>query len=102
MNYEGHSPHPSWSDLRPHPQRQPKSSFKHSQSETVLHFGQVLIERKTFVFQLRENSRGRLLRITEASATRQNCIIIPVPGIREFSDLISKMAETAAKLPIEK
>ena len=101
MNYEEDSSHSSWSDLRPNLQRRPKPPFKRTQPESVLHYGQVVIERKSFVFQLRENARGRLLRITEASATRQNCIIIPASGLAEFQLLLNEMSKFANELPVK-
>jgi len=40
---------------------------------------------------LKENPRGRLLRITEDIAGRYNSIIIPATGLREFKKLLEEM-----------
>ena len=52
-------------------------------NEDTLRSGTVQIERKTFVFTLKENPRGRFLRITEDVGGRRDAIIIPAPGQRE-------------------
>jgi len=44
----------------------------------------IAVERKTFVFDLRENPRGRFLRITEDANGRRDSIVIPAPGLEEF------------------
>jgi len=58
--------------------------------EDSLKSGQVQIERKNFIFALKENPRGRLLRITEDIAGRYNSIIIPATGLREFKNCWKK------------
>ena len=45
--------------------------------EDTLKSGQVQIERKTLVLTLKENPRGRFLRITEEAVGHRNSIIIP-------------------------
>jgi len=47
------------------------------------------IERKRFFIELRENERGRFVRITEESHGRRNTIIIPSTGIAEFAQNFS-------------
>ena len=39
----------------------------------------------TFVFALKENPRGRFLRITEDVSGRRDTIIIPAPGLEDFT-----------------
>jgi hypothetical protein len=46
----------------------------------------VQIERKTFVFSLKENVRGRLLRIAEGTGEKRNSIIIPTTGLLELTN----------------
>lgn len=48
----------------------------------------VQIERKHFVFELRENPRGRFLRITEEVSGRRDAIIIPAPGLEQFREIL--------------
>src|ERR1043165_594723 len=72
-------------------------------AEDTLKSDKVQIERKTFVFTLKENPRGRFLRITEDVNGRRDTIIIPATGLDEFRRLFDEMLktsnETAAKHP---
>jgi len=67
--------------------------------EDTLNRGMLQIERKTFLFSLKENARGRLLRITEDLNGRRNSIIVPATGLREFKALLEEMLEAVRKLP---
>jgi hypothetical protein len=67
--------------------------------EDTLKAGVVQIERKTFVFSLKENPRGRLLRITEEIGGRRNSIIIPSTGLEEFRKLLEEMIKACDELP---
>jgi len=49
------------------------------------------IERKSFQLTLKENPRGRFLRITEDVGGRHNTIIIPSTGLAEFKKLLDEM-----------
>ena len=61
------------------------------------------IERKSFQLTLKENPRGRFLRITEDVGGRHNTIIIPSPGLAEFKNLLDIMvrAENGIAAKIE-
>ena len=59
----------------------------------------VQIERKTFVLTLKENPRGRFLRITEDVGGRRDSIIIPAPGLEDFKKVFEDMVKAAAELP---
>ena len=59
----------------------------------------VQIERKTFLFALKENPRGRFLRITEDVGGRRDTIIIPAPGLEEFKRIIDAMVGAANEPP---
>jgi PurA-like ssDNA and RNA-binding protein len=81
------------SNERPSPFK-PRRYFeqaKPSVNEDTLKSEQLQIERKTFVLTLRENQRGRFLRITEDAGGRRNTIIIPAPGLEEFGKLFGEM-----------
>ena len=58
----------------------------------------VQIERKTFVFTLKENPRGRFLRITEDVNGRRDTIIIPAPGLEEFKRLLDDMVKASTQM----
>jgi len=50
----------------------------------------IQIERKQFFFDLKENPRGRFLRITEDVGGRRDTIIIPSTGLEEFMEVLSR------------
>ncbi len=50
----------------------------------------IQIERKQFFFDLKENPRGRFLKITEEVGGRRDTIIIPSTGLDLFRDTIAK------------
>ena len=74
-------------------------SEKASQREETIKTDKIQIERKTFVFALKENPRGRFLRITEDVGGRRDTIIIPAPGLEEFRRVLDEMIRTAAEHP---
>src|SRR4051794_32649474 len=68
-------------------------------NEDTLKTDKVQIERKTFVFTLKENPRGRFLRITEDVGGRRDTIIIPAPGLEDFKKLLDAMVKASAETP---
>lgn len=77
---------------QPYPPRQPVQ-------EDTLKSEQIQIERKTFNLTLKENPRGRFLRISEENNTKRNAIIIPAPGLAEFKQAIDEMLKASGKIP---
>jgi hypothetical protein len=67
--------------------------------EDTLRSDKVQIERKTFVFTLKENPRGRFLRITEDVNGRRDTIIIPATGLEEFKRIFDDMTRASADTP---
>lgn len=67
--------------------------------EETLRTEKVQIERKTFVFTLKENPRGRFLRITEDVNGRRDAIIIPATGLEEFKKVLDEMMKTSVETP---
>jgi hypothetical protein len=63
--------------------------------EQSLRTDRIQIERKAFVFALKENPRGRFLRITEDVPGRRETIIIPAPGLEEFMRVLEEMVKAA-------
>jgi hypothetical protein len=78
---------------RPYGQPRPPAN------EETLRTGQVQIERKTFIFTLKENPRGRFLRITEDVGGRRDNIIVPAPGLEQFKKLVDEMLKAATESP---
>lgn len=90
------------SNERPSPYGHSHRSFgapKPHVNEDTLKSEKVQIERKTFVFTLKENPRGRFLRITEDVGGRRDTIIIPAPGLEDFKKLLDDMVKASAEIP---
>lgn len=51
---------------------------------------QVQIERKSFSFDLRENPRGRFLKVTEDVGGRRDTVIIPATGLENVREIIDR------------
>jgi len=77
------------------PYGQPKPPVQ----EDTLKSEEIQIERKAFVFTLKENPRGRFLRITEDAGGRRDTIIIPSTGLDEFKKLLDEMINASNELP---
>jgi hypothetical protein len=68
-------------------------------NEDTLKTEKIQIERKTFIFTLKENPRGRFLRITEDVNGRRDNVIIPSTGLEEFRRVLEEMAKAATDIP---
>lgn len=67
--------------------------------EETIRTERIQVERKQFVFALKDNPRGRLLRITEDVGGRRDTIIIPATGLEEFKRVLDEMVRTADETP---
>src|SRR5882762_5206630 len=70
-----------------------------SGNEDTLKTERIQIERKTFLFALKENPRGRFLRITEDVSGRRDTIIIPAPGLEDFKRILDTMVKASEEAP---
>lgn len=61
--------------------------------DTELLSQQLQVERKLFSFDLKENPRGRFLRITEDVGGRRDTIIIPATGLNDVRMLLDRIIE---------
>jgi hypothetical protein len=68
--------------------------------ERTLHSERIQIERKIFTLSLRENPRGRFLRIMEDVGGRHDTIIVPAPGLEEFRRVLAEIAHVSAATPM--
>ena len=88
------------SNERPSPfGRRPYGQPKPPVNEDTLKTEKIQIERKTFVFTLKENPRGRFLRITEDVAGRRDTIIVPSTGLEDFKKLLDEMVKASNEVP---
>ena len=68
-------------------------------AEETLRTDKIQIERKTFVISLKENPRGRFLRITEDVNGRRDTIILPATGLTEFKRVVDEMVRVSDESP---
>jgi hypothetical protein len=59
----------------------------------------VQVERKLFVLALKQNERGRFLRLTEEVNERYTSIIIPSTGLEELHQALGEMIAAMGSLP---
>ena len=69
--------------------------------ENVLFSEQVQVERKLFSLDLRENPRGRFLRITEDVGGRRDTIIIPASGLDQVLAVLERALEAGRKAGVD-
>jgi hypothetical protein len=100
-NYNSSQPNynssqPSYHSSFHSPQRSPERPFV---QEDKLKTAELQVERKQFFLTLKENPRGRFLRISEETSGRRNSIIIPATGLAEFCKLLEEMRIAAEQTP---
>ena len=59
----------------------------------------IQIERKQFFFDLKENPRGRFLKITEDVGGRRDTIIVPSTGLDLFRETLEKAISADQESP---
>lgn len=89
------------SNERPSPygQRRFSSNPKPHVQENSIKTEKIQIERKTFIFTLKENPRGRFLRITEDVGGRRDTIIVPATGLRDFQGALAEIVKASEAAP---
>jgi len=75
----------------------PASGHKPYMEERTLRKHQIQVERKTFTFTLKENPRGRFVRITEDVSGQRDTIIVPASGLAEFRRMLDELAAAAGE-----
>jgi len=96
-----------WPSRRP-PERQPQPYYQPSAQaqpprpyvpEDMLKTAELQVERKHLLLMLKENARGRFLRIAEETNGRRNSIVIPSTGLRDFQKLLEELVRADAETP---
>ena len=59
----------------------------------------VVIDRKIFFLDLKENQRGRFLKITEDVGGRRDTIMLPATAFRDFAAEFARLEELERTLP---
>ena len=70
--------------------------------EDTIKTAEFQVERKFITVTLKENPRGRFLRITEETSGKRSTVIIPITGLEDFQRVINEMAQAAKTLPAPK
>lgn len=58
----------------------------------------IQVDRKVFFLDLKENQRGRFLKITEDVSGRRDTIMVPASGFQEFVEALSRIVEFEHRL----
>ena len=80
-----------------HAQQPPRQPVQ----EDTLKSDEIQIERKAFRLTLKENPRGRFLRISEEGNSKRNSIIIPATGLKDFQKLVNDMVKASDEIPVK-
>ena len=67
------------------------NAYRQYSQDNVLEIRELQVERKFFRLEVRENDRGRFLRITEENQGRRNTVIVPDSGFGDFAKAITEV-----------
>ncbi len=77
----------------------PVAEGRSSGMEETLRSEKIVVEHKTFYFFLKQNQRGRFLRITEESNGKSDTIIVPSTGVKEVKEMLDSLLQTISEKP---
>jgi len=66
-------------------------------SDENLYSDTLQVERKFYFFDIKQNSEGMFLRITEKKDDRRNAIIVPASGLVDFSEKLQDVITKGVK-----
>ncbi|MBV9488391.1 MAG: PUR family DNA/RNA-binding protein [Verrucomicrobia bacterium] len=58
----------------------------------------IQVDRKVFFLDLKENQRGRFLKITEDVSGRRDTIMLPASGLPDFIEALQRLMEVEQRL----
>ena len=58
----------------------------------------IQVDRKVFFLDLKENQRGRFLKITEDVSGRRDTIMLPASGFQEFVEALTRIVDIEQRL----
>jgi hypothetical protein len=76
---------------QPYGYQQPRPQVQEDTLKTI----DFEVERKSFRLTLKENSRGRFLRVTESNGNKFNSIVVPASGLADFKQMIKELVAGA-------
>ncbi len=65
--------------------------------QEILHTEKILADRKIFFLDLKENQRGRVVKITEDVSGNRDTIMVPAEILGDFIAALTDIHETASK-----
>jgi len=63
--------------------------------QDILHTEKIISDRKVFFLDLKENQRGRVVKITEDVGGNRDTIMVPAEILGDFIDALTDIRETA-------
>ena len=63
-------------------------------NQEVLHTEKILADRKIFFLDLKENARGRVVKITEDVSGNRDTIMVPAEILGDFIEALTDIKET--------
>jgi hypothetical protein len=85
---------PNQGHYQPYGNQQPRPPVQEDSLKTA----ELEIERKSFRLMLKENLRGRFVRITESNGSKFNSIMVPESGLADFLRVLNEMVAVAGDL----
>lgn len=64
-------------------------------NDDLLHTEKILAERKTFYLDLKENQRGKVIKITEEVSGNRDTIMVPAEILGDFIEALTDIRVTA-------
>jgi hypothetical protein len=77
----------------------PQNSESPRNSQPPIASEQFTVDRKKFYLDLKENSRGRVYKITEDVSGHRDTIMLPAECVSEFIEALSRLASIEQALP---
>jgi hypothetical protein len=75
-----------------------KESSKVEQNNDLLHTEKILADRKVFFLDLKENARGRVVKITEDVGGNRDTIMVPAEILGDFIEALQDIHATAQEV----
>ncbi len=88
---------PNYYGRQPYGQPKYNDAPRPEVAEDTLHVCNIDIDRKDFRLTLKENVRGRFLRIIENNGDRHESIMIPATGLEDFYAVFAQMVEAESE-----
>ena len=64
-------------------------------NDDLLHTEKILADRKTFYLDLKQNARGKVVKITEEVSGNRDTIMVPAEILGDFIEALQDIKETA-------